>query len=104
MAGKSHEQSLPVGRLRPHSFDIGVYEHQGHMETVKQAKGRGIYKSGNGTFMFASTSMSAALDNLQFYPRVSALHTASLLETTHQIRSVAPDAVQTLTAFFSLSQ
>jgi hypothetical protein len=51
-----------------------VYEHQGQREAAKQAKGRGVYKSGSGTFMFASTSMSAALDNLQFYPKVRYFH------------------------------
>ncbi len=65
-----HQQLPPKGRTRPHSLDIGVYEHQGQREAAKQAKGRGVYKSGSGTFMFASTSMSAALDNLQFYPKV----------------------------------
>ena len=67
----SHNQHLPPkGRTRPQSLDIGVYEHQGQREAAKQAKGRGVYQSGSGTFMFASTSMSAALDNLQFYPKV----------------------------------
>ncbi len=66
-----HEQLPPKARLRPHSFDIGVHEHQGQQDKAKQAKARGVYKSGSGTFMFASTSMSAALDNLQFYPKVN---------------------------------
>ena len=67
----SSEQLPPTGRQRPHSFDIGLQERQGHQGTSKR---RGVYKSGAGTFMFASTSMSAALDNLQFYPKVNSTH------------------------------
>ena len=74
----SHQQQPPKGRTRPHSLDIGVYEHQGQREAAKQAKGTGVYKSGSGTFMFASTSMSAALDNLQFYPKVRCLHVSPI--------------------------
>ncbi|DBB07175.1 TPA: hypothetical protein ACH3X1_011742 [Trebouxia sp. C0004] len=86
----SHHQQLP---LRPHSLDIGVYEYQGQQETAKQAKGRGVYKSGNGTFMFASTSMSAALDNLQFYPKATNAqltpeHRATIRETV--VSQLAP--------------
>lgn len=62
-----NDQLPPRGRQRPHSFDIGLQERQGHQSTSKR---RGVYKSGTGTFMFQSTSMSAALDNLQFYPKV----------------------------------
>ena len=73
MHHSNNEQLPPKGRQRPHSFDVGLQERQGHQGTDKNAKRRGVYKSGTGTFMFASTSMSAALDNLQFYPKVSTL-------------------------------
>ena len=66
-----HEKVPPNGSPRPHSFDLGVHEHQAQQEVRKHASGRGVYKSGSGTYMFASTSMSAALDNLQFYPKVT---------------------------------
>ncbi|KAA6430088.1 MAG: hypothetical protein FRX49_00519 [Trebouxia sp. A1-2] len=90
----THNQQLPPkGRTRPHSLDIGVYEHQGQREAAKQAKGRGVYKSGSGTFMFASTSMSAALDNLQFYPKATNAqltpeHRATIRETV--VSQLAP--------------
>ncbi len=78
LAMSHHQQLPPKGRTRPHSLDIGVYEHQDQREAAKQPKGRGVYKAGSGTFMFASTSMSAALDNLQFYPKVRCFHVLTI--------------------------
>ena len=94
----SNEQLPPRGKQRPHSFDIGLQERQGHQGTSKR---RGVYKSGTGTFMFASTSMSAALDNLQFYPKVkpshcfAALVTVTIHSSASLVRCVAsPTCVQ----------
>ena len=68
---KANSEKLPP-KPRPHSFDIGVHQHQGKdTKEFTPPKGIGVYKSGSGTFMFSSTSMSAALDNLQYYPKVS---------------------------------
>ena len=77
LMSRSTDQLPPRGKQRPHSFDIGLQERQGHQST---AKSRGVYKCGDGTFMFASTSMATALDNLQFYPKVS----SHRLVTWHQ--------------------
>lgn len=75
------DQLPPRGKQRPHSFDIGLQERQGHQST---AKSRGVYKFGDGTFMFASTSMAAALDNLQYYPKVLTQTPAVPLEQHHR--------------------
>ncbi|KAL3145639.1 hypothetical protein ABBQ32_003181 [Trebouxia sp. C0010 RCD-2024] len=87
---RSTDQLPSRGKQRPHSFDIGLQERQGHQSTTKS---RGVYKFGDGTFMFASTSMATALDNLQYYPKATAAqltieHRATIRETV--IRQLAP--------------
>ena len=81
MSRNQSDKLPPTGRPRPHSFDIGVHQHQGKdNEEFKPANGIGVYKSGSGTFMFSSTSMSAALDNLQYYPKASTCLFASQIQ------------------------
>lgn len=53
-------------RNRPVSVDLGA-------GVAEQQKKPGIYKTSSGTFMYQSTSFSAALDNLSYYPLVRLL-------------------------------